>query len=106
MIHYPYECPNCDYFVLEPASWFTEHENCPECGAVVEKVIGAVHRRGLNPVFHKPIEMFSVAPETPGEMAAFRRALPDVQLTDQGVPLARTRAEKLRILQAAGYEEH
>lgn len=106
MIHYPYECPNCDHFVLEPASWFAEHKNCPECNAVVEKVPGAVHRRGLDPVFRKPIEMFSVAPETPDQMAALRKARPETQFTDQGVPLARTRTEKLAILKAVGYEEH
>lgn len=106
MIHYPYECPKCGHFVLEPASWFVEHENCPECDAAVEKVVGAVRKRGLDPVFQTPIEMFSIAPTSWDELVAMRRKFPDAKFTDQGVPLAHTRAEKLAFLKHAGFVEH
>ena len=106
MIHYPYECPKCKHFVLEPASWFAEHENCPECDTTIKKAIGVVRERGLDPVFGTPIKMFSIAPETPDELKSMRKKFPDMKLTDQGVPLAHTRAEKLAYLEHAGFEEH
>jgi len=55
--------------------------------------------------YQTPIEMFSVAPETPAQLADLRRKMPDVQLTDQLVPVARNRQEKLRILKAVNGEE-
>jgi len=50
--------------------------------------------------------MFSVAPTNPVELQELRQKMPDVELTSQLVPIARTRTEKLRILKATGFEEH
>jgi len=55
-------------------------------------------------VFDTPIEMYSVAPESPAEAQQLRAA--GIELTpDTLVPVARTRQDKMRILKAVGYEE-
>lgn len=56
--------------------------------------------------FQTPIAMYSIAPETPAQLADLRRKMPGVQLDDQLVPLARNRQEKKQILEAVGAEEH
>lgn len=54
--------------------------------------------------FHTPIEMYSVAPNSPGEVRELRKA--GVELTpDTLVPIAHTRQEKMRILALSGCEE-
>jgi len=58
----------------------------------------------MNQNFHKPLEMMSIAPNTPAE----RRQLEAVGATfhpETGAPLAHNRAEKLRFLKAVDYVE-
>jgi len=103
---YPYEC-GCGHAieVFKPMAQYRTPESCPECGAVMERV----HTRrcaSLDTPFQKPVEMFSVAPTNPVELQELRQKMPDVELTSQLVPIARTRTEKLRILKATGFEEH
>jgi len=107
MPRYSYICDACglehDEFV--PMSQYQKEVPCPQCGAMMPRTFAGRTPHTLDKPFHKPIEMYSVAPETPAEVADFRRKNPDVQLNDQLVPMARNRAEKLRILRNAGYEE-
>lgn len=54
--------------------------------------------------FARPIEMYSVAPNSPGEARQLREA--GVELTpDTLVPIAHTRQEKMKILEVTGCEE-
>ncbi len=61
-------------------------------------------QRRITGHYLEPIEMYSVALEH-GELAGFKAALPDTDLTEMGVPIARTRQEKMKILDFFGYEE-
>lgn len=55
-------------------------------------------------IFHTPIEMYSVGMH-PDEVPAFRQANPDIEVQG-GVPLAKTRHEKKRVLKYFNFEEH
>ena len=59
-------------------------------------------------VFATPIEMYSIA-MTPDEVPAFKQKCPDVDVATEGemagVPIARTRSQKLRALKAMGFQE-
>ena len=55
--------------------------------------------------YHKPIEMFSVAPETPTQFDDLRRKCPNVEFTDQLVPIARNYQEKKAILAATNFDD-
>ena len=103
---YPYECPECGYVedVFKPMSECGSVESCPDCGAVMDRTYG----RGpstLDEAFHKPIEMFSVAPTGVDEFNELRQKLPDTEFTADLVPVAHNRSEKKRILEATGFEE-
>ena len=101
---YPYECPKCGHEgdTFKPVSEYRSLEFCPKCGFPMARVYGPV--ASPDTAFHKPIEMFSIA-GTAGEMQQLRERLPDTQFTNQGVPLARSRAEKMRLLKVAGFRE-
>lgn len=102
---YPYECPECGfvYKTFKPMSESGTPESCSECGALMDRVFTGC--ASLDTAYHKPIEMFSVAPTGADELTALRKKLPDTVFTDQGVPLAHNLAEKQRILAAAGFED-
>lgn len=107
MPRYPYTCDTCgqEHEELVPMSQYKPEIPCPQCGAKMHRTyMGRSPHSSATPYQH-PIEMYSVAPNSPQELAAFRRANPDVQLNDQLVPLARNRQEKLHILKSLGYEE-
>jgi len=101
---YDYRCETCDETREEFQSIHEDSmTKCPVCGGRYEKQIsltsGAMERE-----YDVPIEMHSIAPANAAEMTAFRRRNPGVEMRD-GVPIARTRKEKLRILDAEGFEE-
>lgn len=108
MPRYPYTCDACDdeVDVFKLMSQYDDPETCPTCGAqMAHNFMARGTPATLDKPFHKPIEMFSIAPETPQQMADLRRKLPDTQFTRDLVPLAHTRAEKMRILKAVNYQE-
>ena len=107
MPRYPYTCLNCSgrKDVFKPISRYDDPEICPDCGTEMSRDFIAKPPATLDKPFHKPIEMFSIAPETPQEMVDLRRKLPDTQFTRDLVPLARTRAEKKRLLSAVNFQE-
>ena len=81
------------------------HIDCPKCGEVMTYIRQpTAEQRRITGHYLEPIEMYSVALER-GELAGFKAALPDTDLTEMGVPIARTRQEKLKILDFFGYEE-
>lgn len=85
-------------------------KQCPECGGVEFHRVPCLPHTDMVE-FHKPIEMLSIALNTPDEIRDFQRACPDVEISDDpadenyGVPIARSRKQKLQALRAAGFEE-
>lgn len=61
--------------------------------------------RNCTGAFRTPIEMASIGPVMPDELPAFKQACPQVDLTPEGVPLARTRHQKLQVLRHFGMQE-
>lgn len=102
---YPYDCLNCGHHedILKSMGQSDYIERCSKCKTVMERDF-AFHRPEGTP-YQKPIEMFGIAPENPIELAELRRKLPDVELTDQLVPIARTYEQKKQILAATGFED-
>lgn len=106
MPRYCYVCDNCGLHDSEIVPMFQRRTEVPcACGAMMRQDFSKAASVGGR-AFHKPIEMYSVAPNNPQEVAAFQRRNPDVKMNDQLVPIAHNRAEKLRILKNEGFEEH
>jgi len=80
--------------------------DCAKCGEVMEYIRTPADNPNLNVTgcYDVPIEMFSVG-LIPGEYAAFKKANREIDLTDQGVPIARTYQEKKQILKYFDYED-
>lgn len=106
---YPYICDVCGTTAEEmvPMSQYQGEIECPYCddGTMMRREFAGTTPHTLDHPFQHPIEMFSIAPNNPTELAAFRERNPDVKLDRQLVPLAHNRAEKLRILKNEGFEE-
>lgn len=108
---YSYECETCSHADDEFQRMSDEHlTTCPKCGAVdYHRRVALPHTDMLE--FHKPIELYSVALNTDEEIRAFKRTAPDVFVeTDPrsemyGVPIARSRKQKLAALEATGCVE-
>jgi len=103
---YVYKCP-CGgrSEKLLPMTQYQDMQYCEICGQPMFRDLPAEHMNTPLQAFHTPIEMYSVAPETPGQAADLRRKLPDVKFNDLGVPVAHNRQEKLAILRATGFQE-
>ncbi len=106
MPQYCYKCPECGSTLTEFRSIDARNRGCMcSCGTFCERDMlseGVPH--SMNDAFYKPIEMHSIAPNTPAE----KRQLQEAGATfdkETGVPLARTRSEKLRLLEVVGYVE-
>ena len=109
MPRYDYVCDSCGIVAEEfcTISKYRSKIPCLDCddGTMMRRDFTRGTPATLDTAFQHPIEMYSVAPETPHELAAFRQRNPGVKLNDQLVPIAHSRAEKLRILRNEGYEE-
>lgn len=109
---FDWRCGSCDHTAEEyrKIGESAPVENCPVCGKLEYiKQIGlpSTDRKA----FSKPIEMYSVALDTDEEIKAVRDKCPDVKISmDQndemyGIPIAKTRNDKLKVLKAMGYVE-
>lgn len=82
-------------------------EACPRCHKNMIRQFPLVHTDLQD--FHTPIEMFSVACNTPDEIRQMQRV--GVPISDNpsdpmyGVPIAHNRSEKKKALKAAGFVE-
>jgi putative FmdB family regulatory protein len=106
---------HCDYCGHDNDEYHKMHESplltCPKCGhyAPYHKV-PTLSGTDLKE-FHTPIELYSVAMETDQEIREFKAKCPDVEVaTDPhdpmyGVPIARSRKQKLQALEASGFVE-
>jgi hypothetical protein len=61
--------------------------------------------------YHTPIVQYSIAMERLEDIREFQRKAPDVEISDDhknplyGVPIVKSRFQKLQALRASGYEE-
>ena len=111
---YEHKCPACGHTDTMFRSMAEAHLNpsCPRCGQEMERDFQA---EGAGPhteqAFRHPIEMHSIALTNDEDIKAFKQRNPDVDVgtdpnrDDYGVPIAHSRAEKLRILKKEGFEE-
>ena len=85
-------------------------EQCPKCGEPGYKRRPSLPHSDMID-FHTPIQMYSIALNDDDEIRAFKRKAPDVYVeTDPksemyGIPIARTRKQKLEALGAMGHVE-
>lgn len=102
-----FTCPTCDRV---EKYWQPKHRlrypDCRICGEGMNLVreVGKAMSRPTR-CYDEPIIMYSVGLH-PDEEKSFRLANREIDLTDQGVPIARTRAEKMQVLKYFRYEEH
>lgn len=116
---YDYQCPICGHKSVEFMKMCAAAEapfvDCPHCVGLHGGVVAMCRQVSVPHTsmqeFHKPIEMFSIAMDSDEEIKAFKRKAPDVDVNtdpnhpDYGLPIARSRHQKLQALQAAGYHE-
>lgn len=107
---YDYRCRACDHTHDEYQSMRDDPlTHCPQCGSTEYGRVPTLPTPDRE--YGTPIQMFSIGLNHPDDIAEFKRACPDVDIaTDEndplyGVPIARTRRQKLAALNAAGFEE-
>ena len=100
---YQYEC-ECGYVVREtrPMCLRNDWMYCTDCGEAMT-LNPAAHSKTHSPNYHKPIELYSMAPETPEQHAELAAA--GATFNPEGVPIAHNRTEKKRLMRAAGMVE-
>lgn len=97
-----------DTFQHMSESAHTEHEGRP-CERTVQAFRPVTNFGEGNGC--EPIEMMSIAVDSPEEIVSFRQRNPGVEISDVpgdprfGIPVARSRREKLRILEKEGFVE-
>lgn len=109
---YCYRCDACQHTVEEYQSIRDAAlVECPACGdQTAFRRVPAPTNTDMRE-FVKPIEMYSVAMNTDDEIRAFKARCPEVDVsTDQadpmyGIPIARTRKQKMQALGALGFTE-
>lgn len=107
---YEYCCGSCGHEDLEVKSMsFPALVGCPKCGhKAYQRQISLPHNIQD---YRKPIEMFSIAMNTPEQVADFKRRAPDVDVSDDprdpdfGLPIARNLTQKRQALKAVGYAD-
>jgi len=104
---YCFICTSCGHqdSAVRPISKRDDATDCPKCHAIMARDIVAEGTNTPMQEFHRPIEMYSVAPISTEEVAELRRKLPDVKFNDLMVPVAHSRHEKMAILKATGFQE-
>lgn len=108
---YVYQCDACQHgaeeFQKMSAEALTE---CPECKQAQYHRVPCLAHTDMKE-FSTPIEMYSIALNDDEEIKEFMRKAPDVEVaTDPndpmyGVPIARSRKQKLNALKAMDYTE-
>jgi len=78
---------------------------CEVCGSDMHRDIQAEQCSTPLKAFFKPIEMYSLAPDTPEQYRDLKRKCPHIQFNDQLVPLATCRQEKKDLMKAVGNVE-
>lgn len=106
---YAFVCPECGgkNEVFRPIGDRNDPVPCDRCEVGMERDLRAESDGRGTREFDVPIEMWSIACSSQAEVDDLRRQVPDVEFAphDPGVPIARTRQQKLRLLDACGFEE-
>ncbi|MCX7429365.1 MAG: hypothetical protein NTW96_27545 [Planctomycetia bacterium] len=76
---------------------------CPSCYREMDRDTVAEQTTTTMKEFHTPIEMHSIAPTNQAEHDQLVRA--GAEMTREGVPVARSRHEKMRLLKLVGFVE-
>jgi hypothetical protein len=102
-------CSKCGKVNLEFQSLMDETiPVCCQLPMLRDYVAETTEGRRPTQMFRTPIEMYSIA-LNPEEIGDFKRRCPDVEVAESGpmmgVPIARTRQQKLRALKVMGFEE-
>ena len=108
---YEYECCACGYADDEFQHIRDDRLTiCPKCGKdTYQKMVSLPHTDLKE--YHTPIEMYSIGLNDEAEIRAFKQQCPDVEVSEDlndemwGIPIARTRKQKLAALKAIGFEE-
>jgi putative FmdB family regulatory protein len=111
MPRYDYACSSCGHAAEEVHSIHLDSLTiCPKCQKPdYSKQIAQVATDLRE--FHTPIEMYSIALNDDDEIKEFKRRAPDVDVaTDPrdemyGIPIARSRKQKLQALKAMEFTE-
>ena len=112
---YEFKCPRCDFHDLEFR--VMEERNLPvKCRRCEEPMVRNFKAEAAGPhldrEFHKPIEMHSLGLDHPADIREFQKRNPGVDISTDpddelyGVPIARSRRQKLTILKNEGYQEN
>lgn len=100
-----FTCRSCGRIIEAIQGLFDDCLPACECGGETRRSYAAESDQSRpTKIFQTPIEMFSVGMH-PDEVPAFRRANPEIEVHG-GVPLAKTRQEKKRVLKYFNFEEH
>jgi putative FmdB family regulatory protein len=107
---YDFECKACGHSDGEYRKMgnFAPVEKCPKCDAFEYiKLVSTPHAPQLG--YHTPIEMHSIACNSPEEIRQMQRAGIEISVDPKdelfGVPIARNRVDKLKALKVAGFIE-
>lgn len=104
---YCFECP-CGHRreVLRQIKDRNDSVVCPQCRGQMTRNTQTEMTNTPLQAFHKPIEMFSIAPTSANEERELRKAVPDAEWDERlKVPKAKDRHQKLRLLRACNYVE-
>lgn len=97
----------CDCGVVSQELRTMESRNLPlfcwDCGKQMERDVRAEQTNTPLQEFHTPIEMHSIAPTNQTEHDQLVKA--GAEMTRDGVPIARNRHEKMRLLKLVGHVE-
>ena len=102
--HFSCKCGRLYDFMVD--QYRLVYPDCPDCGEVMDYDRTPADNPDINVTGHygEPIIMYSVG-LCPGEEKAFFKANREIELTPDGVPIAKTRQEKKQILKYFDYEE-
>jgi putative FmdB family regulatory protein len=111
MPRYDYACSSCGHAAEEVHSIHLDSLTiCPKCQK-------PDYSKQVVPIttdlreFHTPIEMYSIALNDDEEIKAFKKSAPDVDVSTDprdemyGIPIARSRKQKLQALKAMEFTE-
>lgn len=104
------ERPTVELYQSMDEPHYTHH---PDNGRPIRRVVQCPHVQGNYGEGNgcKPIEMMSIALDNEDEIAAFRQRNPGTEISDRrgdplfGVPVVKSRGEKLRVLDKEGFQE-
>lgn len=101
---YCYRCNRCDEVITEMRLMRDREQAIAcDCGGEAIRDLASEGCGSMNQEFGKPIEMFSIAPNDAAEYKQLAEA--GATFSPSGAPLARSRAEKKKLMEVVGHVE-